>query len=498
MSTSTSDSCGQWSTALNDGNDTIELATQIPLPPSSSTLGGASSLSTFASVETESQPGTDLDARSMRNEVNLAPVDGGLGAWSFLVGAFVIELIIWSFPFAFGFFLSAYLEDSHWKSQKYAETLLPLVGTLSTGLIYCSGAFLNPLLSRYPHYRRITMWLGGALCGLSLLAASYATKIFQLVITQGCLFGLGGALAYYPALSYLQEWFVRRRGLAIGIIFAATSAGGLVLPLVLPYAIRTHGTSTTLRYISIITLVSLALALPLIRPRLPENRVHGPGRRSNGNRPWLRDWSWWILLLANTLQGFAHFLPIIWLPTFASALNASSSTSSISLALLNGATVFSQLGLGLLSDYVSPWLLASLTLSAASLATFMFWGVAGHAVAGLFVFGATYGLLAGGFSSLYTAFVRPIAKDDVSLSVNLFGILLFSRGLGNVLSSPISTALSASTHFVAHEKTGFDVDNGRYGRLIIYVGTCLAGAAMVMLAGWMKEVTLTNTRSRQV
>lgn len=91
-----------------------------------------------------------------------------------------------------------------------------------------------------------------------------------------------------------------------------------------------------------------------------------------------------------------------------------------------------------------------------------------------------------------------MVEDDVSLSVNLFGILLFSRGLGNVLSSPISTALSASTHFVAHEKTGFDVDNGRYGRLIIYVGTCLAGAAMVMLAGWMKEIALTNTRSRQV
>lgn len=81
--------------------------------------------------------------------------------------------------------------------------------------------------------------------------------------------------------------------------------------------------------------------------------------------------------------------------------------------LLTGATVFSQLGLGLLSDHVSPWLLASLTLSAASLATFMFWGVAGHAVAGLFVFGATYGLLAGGFSSLYTAFVRPIASENI-------------------------------------------------------------------------------------
>lgn len=81
--------------------------------------------------------------------------------------------------------------------------------------------------------------------------------------------------------------------------------------------------------------------------------------------------------------------------------------------LLTGATVFSQLTLGLLSDHVSPWLLASLTLSAASLATFILWGVAGHAVAGLLLFGVAYGLLAGGFSSLYTAFLRPIASENI-------------------------------------------------------------------------------------
>ena len=28
------------------------------------------------------------------------------------------------------------------------------------------------------------------------------------------------ALAYYPAYSYLYEWFVRRRGMAVGILFA--------------------------------------------------------------------------------------------------------------------------------------------------------------------------------------------------------------------------------------------------------------------------------------
>lgn len=95
----------------------------------------------------------------------------------------------------------------------------------------------------------------------------------------------------------------------------------------------------------------------------------------------------------------------------------------------------------------------------------------------------------------YAELFLCLQEDDLSLSVNLFGFLLFTRGLGNVLSSPISTVLLTSTQSIAHEKTGFDVDNGRYEKIIIYVGTCFAGAAMITLAGWMRERSLAGARS---
>ena len=78
-----------------------------------------------------------------------------------------------------------------------------------------------------------------------------------------------------------------------------------------------------------------------------------------------------------------------------------------------GASVIGQIVIGLLSDHISPWLLAFVTLSVASLAIFVLWGVVGNIAAGLFLFGAAYGLLAGGFSSLYTAFVKPIASECI-------------------------------------------------------------------------------------
>jgi MCP family monocarboxylic acid transporter-like MFS transporter 10 len=148
-----------------------------------------------------------------------------------------------------------------------------------------------------------------------------------------------------------------------------------------------------------------------------------------------------------------------------------------------------------------------LTLLSTSLATFLLWGVAGNATAGVMAFGTMYGLFAGGWSCLWTGFVRPLAstrspllsrpnvythtlrdaEEDPARATSLFGLLLLSRGLGNIISTPIATALSAHTSDTARGGSGFAVDGGRYGGMIVYVGTCFAGAATLALGIWAKE-----------
>jgi MFS transporter, MCT family, solute carrier family 16 (monocarboxylic acid transporters), member 10 len=71
------------------------------------------------------------------------------------------------------------------------------------------------------------------------------------------------------------------------------------------------------------------------------------------------------------------------------------------------------------------------------------------------------------------------------LNTTLLGFLMLSRGIGNVLSTPISTALShggGNAHHVA--KVGFNVEGGRYQKMIVYVGACFAGGAVVSAVGW--------------
>lgn len=71
----------------------------------------------------------------------------------------------------------------------------------------------------------------------------------------------------------------------------------------------------------------------------------------------------------------------------------------------------------------------------------------------------------------------------------MFSFLLLTRGIGNILSAPISTALQRVKLVVTNSvsdppKTGFAVASGQYNAMIVYAGTCFAGAAVVAMIGW--------------
>lgn len=82
------------------------------------------------------------------------------------------------------------------------------------------------------------------------------------------------------------------------------------------------------------------------------------------------------------------------------------------LALINfkGGSVLGRVMMGFMSDKFNPWALGISSLVTTSMATFVLWGVLSHSFPLLLVFALAYGSLAGGWSSLWTGLVRPIAS----------------------------------------------------------------------------------------
>jgi len=53
---------------------------------------------------------------------------------------------------------------------------------------------------------------------LSLILASFATKVWHLILTQGVMFAIGGCLLLYTSVLWLDGWYVKRKGLAFGVL----------------------------------------------------------------------------------------------------------------------------------------------------------------------------------------------------------------------------------------------------------------------------------------
>jgi hypothetical protein len=79
------------------------------------------------------------------------------------------------------------------------------------------------------------------------LAGSFATTIGGLIATQGFIYGIGFVILTYPIISMVNEWWVARKGMAFGLISAASGGAGVVMPIILEAMLNKYGYTTTLR-----------------------------------------------------------------------------------------------------------------------------------------------------------------------------------------------------------------------------------------------------------
>lgn len=170
------------------------------------------------------------------------------------------------FPFAFGVFQTYYSTNPLFAPS---TTGIAAIGTTSTGIMYLASPLAFLFVQRYPHLRRKTSWVAFAILLASLVAASFATTVPQLIATQGVMYAVGGVVLYFPAIQVLDEWFVRRKGLAFGVMWAGTGASGVVFPFVLEWLLDTYGYGTALRIWAVFSVCAALPSLPPFIFRLP-------------------------------------------------------------------------------------------------------------------------------------------------------------------------------------------------------------------------------------
>ncbi|KZT32840.1 MFS general substrate transporter [Sistotremastrum suecicum HHB10207 ss-3] len=197
------------------------------------------------------------------------PPDGGYG-WVVIACLFFQNATTWGVNTAFGVFLSFYRKVDFFPGA--TDTQYAFIGGLSISLALFSAPLSNYLTRRFGF--KTPMCIGLAIYIAGQLLAAFSKKIWQLILTQGVLCGLGMGLLYCASIPLPQQWFLKKRALALGIATAGSGAGALVLSITTRLAIQ----HISLRWAFIINaLIEVTILVPVII--LLKSRVKATGSK---------------------------------------------------------------------------------------------------------------------------------------------------------------------------------------------------------------------------
>jgi MFS family permease len=184
--------------------------------------------------------------------------------WIIIAVTFITMAIGVNARTAFSLFFPPIIDEFGWERGVTA-------GAFSFGFVV--SAFVSPLIGRLMDRLgpRSVMELGVALMAAGLLLAPLTTQPWHLYLTIGVLVGAGSICLGYSGQSlFLPNWFIRRRGLAIGLAFAGVGIGSVTLLPWVQWMIDHSGWRTACTAIGLLVLVVLAPLNLLLRKR-PED-----------------------------------------------------------------------------------------------------------------------------------------------------------------------------------------------------------------------------------
>jgi MFS family permease len=182
------------------------------------------------------------------------------GYW-ILVSCFLITTICAGCgPISFSFFLTSLEKAFDWSRTEIMSAF--------TMFFFCA-AISGPVVGRMVHRfgGRKVIFLGGLIMIIGYVLLSQMNSLWQYYISY-VLIGFGFTTFSPLVTSYIvANWFIRRRGAAIGIMTTGAGVSGIIFtPLVIVYLIPNIGWSNTyITFAAIVAVVAIPMALFVIR-----------------------------------------------------------------------------------------------------------------------------------------------------------------------------------------------------------------------------------------
>ncbi|KAF2730721.1 MFS general substrate transporter, partial [Polyplosphaeria fusca] len=353
------------------------------------------------------------------------PQDKGTAAWLVLLGASITEVVSCCMSKNYGVFRDYYFTHAPFTGID----ILVVAGGVSEGCLALVISFLLSLIKRRPAWRKRMMILGMLPCVLgSSIGGAFSNQAWQIIVSQGAVYGSGAGTMSASAVSYVDGWFDKRQSFAYGVMYGMSRLIETFLPFVYVASLHSFGQRGTLLGHGCGALLLSTIALFCVRPRTPEPPKQQPVE-STRDYSFAKRASFYLLGSSTILQALVLNLPAIYLPSFTTELGYSAAQGAITIAMFNLATWVGGFCFGLLADHRRSFY-SSLFLGTvlSGLIVIFFWAEAKSLMA-IVVFAFIYGWASGGFVSLRSRFANTIVGDSKDQAMTVFGTFTIARGV---------------------------------------------------------------------
>ena len=245
---------------------------------------------------------------------------------------------------AFGVFFKPLLAEFGW-----SRATLSGASSLAFLLMGFLGILVGNLNDKFGP--RITMVLTGVFYGSGYFLLFQLNSVWQLYLFFGLMVGIGLSSIDVIPLTITARWFVRRRGMVTGLVKAGTSAGELIMPLLVSIFIINYGWRYAYIFIGIIVLVFFIGSGQLLRrdPDQMGKLADGDRKISTGQldtsevgmslQEAFRSWKFWMLCIISFLAGYCMLTIMVHTVAHATDIGIDQIKSAGVLSTIGGVSI---------------------------------------------------------------------------------------------------------------------------------------------------------------
>jgi OFA family oxalate/formate antiporter-like MFS transporter len=227
--------------------------------------------------------------------------------------------------------------------------------------VFSLGAIFAGYFAGRIGFRRLS-YIGTILVGVGTIFASQIQNLPELLVLFGLITPLGTSFVVIIATASPVLWFVKKRGLAVGIMTAGSGFGNLVVPPLVEESIQLEGWRIGFLALGIGFLLLLLVASYFTQT--PDDRNLKPygwqgmsvedQRRSElveySPKQALSTKSFWMIYIMFFVGSFGATMFLVHAIPFASTVGISELDASIGLGMLGAGSLFSRIFIGLVAD----------------------------------------------------------------------------------------------------------------------------------------------------